>query len=59
MAQRFMSCQTCKMFRRLGMAADSESSDEGAEHTPPVPSGSSERPGGQGQGTVPEACCKT
>ena len=41
------------MFRRLGMAADSESSDEGAEHTPPVPSGSSERPGGQGQGTVP------
>ena len=47
------------MFRRLGMAADSESSDEGAEHTPPVPSGSSERPGGQGQGTVPEACCKT
>jgi hypothetical protein len=41
------------MFRRLGMAADSESPDEGAEHTPPVPSGSSERPGGQGQGTVP------
>lgn len=56
-AQKFMPCETCRLFRRLGMAANSESSDEssdeGAEHTAPVPSGSSDRPGGSGQRTMP------